>query len=838
MGKKFVLGLTKSVLVLLTFFVTLFVAGKVMNSDKDNQTTQMAQASFPLVYMNCDGIAYNELHGYAQAMDVSAQRESITPLDESRALSFYVEVYDNVVREITYELRTVSGERLIEAGTLSAYATTGGNVSGTLTFKDLLEEDTEYQLLLCISTLDHDAIYYYTRLLYGSYYTETFLSFALDFHEKTFDAAQASQLSTYMETNSRLEDNASYAQVNINSSISQLSFGQMEVTQVGESVLEIKEIADNTATVLVRSLIFTTEEDVTTYYTLVEYFRLRYTSGRMYLLDYARTQTQLFNEATICGEDGLLLGIRDSQVTFAESDSGNFLAFVSGGWLCVLDQSSGKLSKIYGYVNEENLDNRTLYDAHAIQILNIDETGNVDFAVYGYFNRGEHEGQVGILVYTYYADIHMVEEQIFMPVDTSPTNLISQMADLLYLNDAGKLYLILESNLFCIDIEGQTYEILRTFLTDEAWYVSADYHLITWQETENVLLLYNLETDEKTLISVSESEIILPLGLIGEDVIYGVAKSADRVLKGATLTYPMYKLCIVDEAGNLLKSYLQSGVYITDITIEESQILLELATLSNGVLTQTTSDQIMRSIQVSGTQNSIATLTDEVYKRLVYLKTKVSLDADTLLIRSAKEAAFEVEPVLELAYETDGKYLVYDAYGVCDRYYSLGSAIEAAYEAAGSVVSNEGVLLWQRTSRSTKNQIMAITAAEVTESKSALAVCLETILSYEGAGISVSAYLDQGLGVEEILQLGLSDAVLLDATGATLEELLYYVNMDYPLLCILGEADAVLITGFNETQVVVMDPKSGSLSKMSLTEATALCSESGNVFYTYIKMNF
>jgi hypothetical protein len=54
-----------------------------------------------------------------------------------------------------------------------------------------------------------------------------------------------------------------------------------------------------------------------------------------------------------------------------------------------------------------------------IQLLEADGNGNVTFAVYGYMNRGEHEGQVGVAVYYYNVEQSSVEEKVFIPTDTS-----------------------------------------------------------------------------------------------------------------------------------------------------------------------------------------------------------------------------------------------------------------------------------------------------------------------------------------------------------------------------------------------------------------------------------
>ena len=65
------------------------------------------------------------------------------------------------------------------------------------------------------------------------------------------------------------------------------------------------------------------------------------------------------------------------------------------------------------------MDIRENYDEHAIRILKADEGGSIDFVVYGYMNRGEHEGQVGVSVCHYDCVTNTVEEMLFIPTTLS-----------------------------------------------------------------------------------------------------------------------------------------------------------------------------------------------------------------------------------------------------------------------------------------------------------------------------------------------------------------------------------------------------------------------------------
>ena len=79
----------------------------------------------------------------------------------------------------------------------------------------------------------------------------------------------------------------------------------------------------------------------------------------------------------------------------------------------------------------------------------------------------------------------------------------------------------------------------------------------------------NLSTKEKTEIPAGNGEYIAPLGFMGEDLIYGVARSRDVVQdKMGSILFPMYRVRIQSENGEILKTYSQEGVYVTGSEIE------------------------------------------------------------------------------------------------------------------------------------------------------------------------------------------------------------------------------------------------------------------------------
>lgn len=838
-------ALIKTAVFLTVFLIALVVSGRVMNKGQNNLTMEMAQASFPVITMERGDVFYNELHGYANSMDTAFQREHITVLGANRDVSFRADTYGRSVTSIMMEVRTIDGERLIERTEITDYELTEDGLNGSLALKDLIEADEEYSLALILTLDGEQEIYYYTRVIWSEdFAVDEKLAFVQDFHERLYDREQAKELTRYLETNAQLEDNSSFAYVNIHSSFRQITWGDLDVQEVGTPVYSLTDIAEQTASFLVDYTVTTqTEEQVTVYYRVQEYYRVRYTTDRMYLLDYERTMTQIPDTEHIAAGDKLLLGIVDEDVQMLESEDGNIVAFVADKQLLSYNTTSNKLAEIFSFYDRENADARTTYDNHDIRILDVDEAGNVRFAVYGYMNRGRHEGEVGVGIFAYDSATNTIEEAVWLPYDKSYSALALQMEQLLYVNRDDVLYLLLDNTVYGVDLEAKTYAPLVENANDRSLRVSDDHGIVVWQEgTDSYrctqLNLRDLNTGTQTTISADSGDYIMPLGFMGEDIIYGVAHAEDVEQEHSGRTFfPMYRVCICDAEGTLLKDYSQTDIYVTACFSENNQITLErVRRLEDGTYQETTQDQIMNNAEQETGENTVAAADIDVYERYVQIQTGSTIDTKTLQVLTPKEIVFEGVRELELTADTDTVgYYVYGGYGASGIYTSPADAVSLAYELSGTVTDERGHVIWLKGNRSSRNQIMAITEAQVTEETSSLAVCLDTILAYEGVVRNSQSLLDQGQTAMEILTDGLENARILDLTGCSLDAVLYYVNRDIPVLALLEDGEAVLVTGFNEYNVVIMEPSSGTLYKKGLNDAAEWFEENGNSFITYIE---
>ena len=88
----------------------------------------------------------------------------------------------------------------------------------------------------------------------------------------------------------------------------------------------------------------------------------------------------------------------------------------------------------------------------------------------------------------------------------------------------------------------------------------------------------------------------------------------------------------------------------------------------------------------------------------------------------------------------------------------------------------------------------------------------------------------------EILRENLPREKVVDLSGCNLDAVLYFVNKDIPVLAMLENGEAVLVVGFNQYNIVVMEPSSGKLYKKGINDSTQWFEENGNHFITYFRV--
>ena len=841
-------AIIKGVLLGCIFALALMILSRVMNQGNTDMTTEMGEATYPVLSMYVDAYRVGSLHGYAQAMECAYLRDNLQPIGEDRRIDVRMDTYGRGIDTIAFEVRSLDGERLVESTPVEDYQVNEDDISFSITLKDLIESDTEYMLVFLVTPQNSAPIRYYSRIILSeSLHIREKLDYITDFHERTFDREAAAELTKYLESNAE-GDNTTFHKVTIHSSFNQVTWGELPVRRVTEPCIMIRELTEQTGSFNLEYLVGIKNGKKTEYYRVNEYYRIRYTPDRMYLLDFERTMEQVFDEESdVYINDKIVLGITGDEVEIKESDGGNVFAFTVADKLYSYNVTDNKLARLFSfYGNTEELrDTRSAYDRHDIRVLTVDETGNILFLVYGYMNRGRHEGCVGVVLYAYNSMTNTVEEMAYVPYDKSYELLKTDIEELSYLSRTGIYYFMLDGSVYAVDVRTLSIQTVVTGLKEGGYHVSESNQMLVWQEGSDIyaatdLILMNLNTQMQTKIRAGAGEYISVVGFMGEDLIYGLARERDiRENSTGITTFPMYCLKFQSDDGSILKTYQKNGVYVVESEIADNQLTLSRVIYDeeSESYVPTQDDQIMNTEEIRSGSNVLSFVVTENYETICQITVKDEIDAKGLKLLTPKEILFEgSRSVGELGDgPTEDYFYVYGKNGIENLYVNPGRAVELAYRVAGVVVDDDGDYVWRRETRSTRNQIMAITEDEATESRSSVAVCLDTILKYEGISRNTQRRLNQGDTVMDILESDLQNHTILDLSGCSLDAVLYYVNKDVPVLAMLEDGNAVLITGFNELNIVVMDPVAGTLEKRGMNDSTEWLAENGNQFISYIR---
>ena len=842
-------NLLKTAYGILVFIIAVFIIGKLTNEDNADMTAQMSAAKLPTVSLMCGTEEINALHGYLQDMDVSHMHGTIYPIGADRSVSYRINTYGQTVDNVAFEIRNINGNGLVENTSIVDYNKNDSIISGSFALKDLIESGKEYMLVFLMDT-SAGTVRFYTRVVWTEndirYHLQDEIEFVKGFSEATFDKEQAKEYSKYLESNSE-GDNTTFNKVNIHSSLSQVTWGELDIEEHTAPLVYVTDLHNQTGSYLLQYRVMVRDGSVIRKYNVSEAFRVRYTSDRMYLLNYEREMDYIFDTKNYSISSNTIgLSISSPDIQLVENSNGTSFAFVSENRLFMFNNTENKLAYLFGFFDSENDDIRCRWDKNEIKILKVDEAGSVRFAVAGYMNRGIHEGEVGIAVYEYNASLNSVEENVFISSRYDPEIITEYFDTIAYANGSDIFYVMLDQNIYAIDlIERNATSVIDNIGAGE-YKISQSESTIAWQSSDLKSLNYmDLDTKVTSSVKAEDGDFILVLGFMGEDMVYGLVHESDiQDDQMGNPIYPIYTLKIQDNDGNILENYHPEGVYVTSARIVDNQIKLTRVKKDDetGKYVSYYDDQIMSTLKPEKGSNLVGQVSVDVFEKIVQISAKSEIKTKQLRVLTPAQTLFEGDRNVEIDSGRDIKekpfYYVYGLMGIEGIYTDASQAVMTAYSAPGVVVGDDNSYVWLKGNLLRSNQIMAITRnAENYENmteEDPVTVCLELILQFEGINRNIKELLAEGNSVAEILSGTLPDSTVLDLDGCPLSAMLYYVNQDIPVFAMLNDGTAMLVIGFNDLNTVLMNPKTGTVYKYGMKDSEKLFEENGNHFITYI----
>ncbi len=812
------------------------------NEYEVEELEEMSEATLPLVTIASYDNTVAQLHGYIKEMDEYYIRDALVPLDDSYKMDITVDTYGYEIDSISYELQTIDQSRKIASNTLEDWETSEDSLFATVQVANLVTAGEEYFFTIIIEG-EGQTLYYYTRITYPDMENlSDCIDFAVYFHETAL-SDDYSELSTYIEPSDYV-DQDTLADVTIESSLDQIGWSDFAGTVSGDVVVQLSDVGNDYVSL---TLFYQMEEPNGAqlyYYTVEEYFKLRYTSERIYLIDYQRSMEQILTKGCVAVSDNTItVGICCEDMEYLSSENGSILAFVQAGELYQYNQNKQTLTKVYGFIDDVT-DPRQTFGQHEIRILSVDENGNMDFVVFGYMNRGDHEGDCGINLFHYDNSSRQVVEQLFIS-STEPYEVLkASFSNLLYENVSGDFFIILGGTLAKVGTDTVVTEDIVTGLTSDQYAVSESGRYVAWttSDVSDSITVMDLESETTRVIEAPEGCYLTVIDFMTEDFVYGVIDEEDIYVNdiGST-TYPIYQINIVDATTDdfeVMKTYEKDGIWVVDVEKSDSSLQLERVKKdSSGRLVSTDTDVIKdssvedtglveRSVKVDSDKGSVTCFT--------MVKTSDSINSiSTATATMAVDYNFRSMSVEDSnQHET---YFVYVGSHITLATQNLTKAIALAYDEMGMVIDNQQRYIWKRGKSVYVNTIRGVQAGENDLGEFTAAGCLSALLAWHDVDVTVHNMLLRGDTPLDILESKLSDKLILDLTGCTLEQALYYVSQGGLVYVSTGETTAYLINGYDSSTVVVYNTETDKYVRLDQDEAEELFENNGNCFIAVVE---
>lgn len=806
--------------ILLVIFIC-GVAGfsSLMNYQSTDNKTDMETASSPSMAMMIEDTEVNRMYAYADDMDVRFVRDGLTPVGTDRSLKVSITPNGREIDSIVYEVCTSDGEQVIENNKIRSFTEEeDGRLTVEFTLSQPILMNQEYALTFTLSTED-GTWNYYTRILQrAGLSTAQYVEFVNSFYTKTFAQDDTGDLTTYLEPDTSVVSN-SFRSLDIHSDVDMITWGDLNPQISRPGIPTIEDISENSGSISLTYYISAENENgEVEKYQVDEFYRMSYNQTRVYLLDFQRHVKQvLTTEQNLVSNGKINLGITDTDVQYMSDSTGTILAFVQQGDLWSYNIETNKMTRVFSFRDTGSNDERNDINRHDIKIVRVSENGDIDFILYGYMNRGQHEGQVGTSVYHYSAEQNAMEEEFFLRSLQSSEFLQKDVEKLSYVSEDGNLYLLLEGNLYRFQMEEKTYEVLQEQIEDGCFFVSENSRYAAWMDgmdpyNTTSITFIDFNTGEQKTIQADQGTRIRLFGFINNDLIYGVANESDIVTNASGETdFAMTEVRIQNFDGELVKSYHQDGYYVLDVTIQENLLELSRATKVGDSFAGTSGDQIMNNVR-SKQDEVFSVITSTTVRQGNVTSIQFAADSsgqpplvvDTKIIENPDRTLN-----MELSSESEDKYYVYGGGELSGIYDSASQAVAKAEEESGIVLNTAQQYIWEAGNTGDRASISAQDLPEAVAQASLDATALNEALKGQGK--------------------------VIDMTGCTLEQILYEVSAQRPVIAKGENGQAVVIIGYDDYNTILYNPFTQETYYFGMQDSTDTFQANGNVFLCYLE---
>lgn len=839
---------TKYMILSIVFMVSLLLTFISMNFERvQPAATTMSDASLPVICMQTDEKEeFNCLHGYTMDIQQSAINYLLTPLLADRKLPIVIHTYGQDVTALSYKIRNLKDNSLIENTDVDDYSTgDNGTVTATFNIKNLIDDNTEYALEIVVSTPSYEEIHYYTKIITGGNYNlKQKIDFVKNFNDCTFDKSRLSEIQKYLETSST-GNNSNFGKVNINSTLAQVGWGDLEPYVESERIAQVKDINSDVAIICLEYRMGAGNAyDSYDSYRVFEYYRIRQTATGFYLLNFEREADQIFD-----GKNDLMLsskinlGIQsDADVVMKSDENGQYSYFVNLGSLWCFNVQDNMYTKVFSFDADESDNIREGFGEHDIKIMNVDGHGNCSFMVYGYMNRGRHEGEVGVSLCSYSYEKNDVEERLYIPVDIPFEMLADNMKSVAYLTEEDKFYILMNDTLYSIDLTSKEVMVAVSGLVDGTYAASSSGDVIAYSlngelYNTDIIRIFNMHNDSAYEIKAAEGDCLKALGYIKQDFIFGVAHKSDIYVEdNGCRAFAMYKLGILDKEYNLIKEYEEPDIYVSDADVNDMRVTLtRIIKSEDGGYEGTSIDQLINrdeNVVEEGLVTDI--INTEIRKQEICIKLINQVEKTDVVYRTSKEVVFrdDSELVLTDKFASEDKYYVYGFGKFQGSTTDISDAIALASDTYGDVRDSSANIIWKRY-KSAAGSVEGISSSGCDENES-IDCAVQILCDYAGGGVDAYTLMQEGKTADEVLS-SVHGVRGIGIKGVSVDKMLSFIDSGCLVAGRNGRNSYVILTAYNSKEVSYIDVVSNKAYVVTISDANKMFSQWENMFITYYK---
>ncbi len=761
MKKSIIIKICIIIIVLLVGAVSLLVL--FQSEEAIPVIEQPTGASQPTISFDW-GREVNTLVGYRESMDVSTIRDVITPLNGNGAIAVKIQPYERTIQRMFYQVVTADGIEVLAEGEVEPERIA---TEVTLDLREVSKLAEESVLVISLALSETEILHYYTRII-G--YEQLNLEKNLAYVQGLLDGIEENVLATGSP------------------------WGEMQVEVIGATQWDIVECIDMFTAVRLEYQVKSVGQEEYVY-DVEEFYRVGYdTDDQVHsLIQYNQSVEQILLETnTIVDTNGIIIGATEMEedANYRMNEEKTSIAFVQNRALWLFNEGKDTLIPLFQmdtneYLGEiETSDPRLLDDQHDIKILSVDNDGSVVFVVYGYMNSGNHEGHVGSAIYYYNGVANQISEIAFVIDNKSYAVAKEEMASRAYYSDTtNQLYVLAVEEIVEIDMSTGEQKSLGQNMSESQYVISEDgervaYNTGTKEEPQISVLDY--ETGEITEVAGDENANAKPLYFLQDDLVIGYADASDAGnTELGVLISPMYRISIVNEAGEEVRSYQNLEQWTESVYIEENMLILNQVIRENEVYVLSAQDIISNNAAEEKSDISIEKLVAEngvEETRLTYgqnLTDSKPNKTNPIWIANphALQFEFETSPYENL-------YYVYSYGELLLKTPSPSEAIQMADDHYGLVTDSSQKLLWMRGNRSLDYTIPQLSGmiGQLQSGKTAIQIKVE-----ENMGAPINY------------------------TGCEIEQMCYLINQNTPIAVKFADGSWNMLIGYDRNRIYYLD---------------------------------